>query len=157
RGPAFTEDSETLLLRRQDDNVLFLSPTRDSGAGLRRTLPLDRSELAEAAAVLSPGHFVTLDNYQGRRCLQVSRSIRGQDWVLAQQVDADSALSIANERRGFLLTALSLLLLFIAASVVAAWRHGSSVRARQHASEMEEKAAKLQRQTDLLHAISDNI
>lgn len=157
RGPAFAEDSETLLLARRDASVLYLSPTRDGGAPLRRSMPLSRTALAEVAAVEAPGGFASLDNYRGAPVLQVSRSVRGQDWVLAQQVDAAEALSAANERRGFLLATLSLLLLSVAALAVAAWRHGSSVRARHQAEELRAKAAKLERQTDLLHTITDNV
>ena len=46
------------------------------------------------------------------------------------------ALAGANERRTFLLATLSLLLVAIAALAVAAWRHGSSVRARHQADEL---------------------
>lgn len=161
QGPAFAEDSETLLLARRDDSVLFLSPTREGANALRRSMPLDRpladAELAEVSAVQRPDRFASLDNYRGTPVLQASRRIRGQDWVLAQQVNAAEALSGANERRTFLLATLSLLLLSIAALAVAAWRHGSSVRARHQAAELREKAAKLQRQTDLLHTITDNV
>ena len=171
RGPAFAEDSETLLLARRDDSVVFLSPTREGANALRRSMPLDRpqadAQLAEVVAVLSPDGFASLDNYRGTAVLQVSRRIRGQsplgrsrsgeEWVLVQQVKASEALSGANERRAFLLATLSLLLVAIAALAVAAWRHGSSVRAGQQAAELREKAAKLQRQTDLLHTITDNL
>jgi HD-GYP domain-containing protein (c-di-GMP phosphodiesterase class II) len=94
--------------------------------------------------------------------LQVSRRIRGlqsagEPWVLVQGVNAQAALSSADERRRFLLATLSLLLFSIAALAVAAWRHGSSVRARHQAEELRSKAAKLQKQTDLLHTVTDNI
>ena len=171
RGPTFAEDSETLLLVRRDASVVFLSPTREGANALRRSMPLDRpqadAQLAEVVAVLSPDGFASLDNYRGTPVLQVSRRIRGQAlrgqvrageaWVLVQQVQAAEALSGANERRTFLLATLSLLLLAIAALAVAAWRHGSSVRAGQQAAELRDKAAKLQRQTDLLHTITDNV
>ncbi|MCL4791839.1 MAG: hypothetical protein KJ040_07285, partial [Gammaproteobacteria bacterium] len=162
RGPTFAEESETLLVARQDDAIVFLSPTQDGGAPLRRTLPIERADLAEVAAVLSPGSFVSLDNYRGVPVLQVSRRIRGlvsagEPWVLVQGVNAKDALSTADERRRFLLATLSLLLLSIAALSVAAWRHGSSVRARHQAEELRSKAAKLQKQTDLLHTVTDNI
>ena len=169
RGPSFAEDSETLLLARRDDSVVFLSPTREGANALRRSMPLDRpqadAQLAEVVAVLSPDGFASLDNYRGTPVLQVSRRIRGQalrseartgnEWVLVQQVQATEALSGANERRTFLMATLSLLLVAIAALTVAAWRHGSSVRAGQQAAELRDKAAKLQRQTDLLHTITD--
>ncbi|MEZ5563569.1 MAG: HD domain-containing phosphohydrolase [Gammaproteobacteria bacterium] len=162
RGPTFAEESETLLVARQDDAIVFLSPTQDGGAPLRRTLPIERADLAEVAAVLSPGSFVNLDNYRGVPVLQVSRRIRGlesagEPWVLVQGVNAKDALSTADERRRFLLATLSLLLVSIAALSVAAWRHGSSVRARHQAEELRNKAAKLQKQTDLLHTVTDNI
>ena len=162
RGPAFAEDSETLLVARQDDTIVFLSPTQDGGAPLRRSLPIERADLAEVSAVLSPGRFVSLDNYRGVPVLQVSRRIRGlvsagEPWVLVQGVNAKDALSTANERRRFLLATLSLILFSIAALSVAAWRHGSSVRARHQAEELRSKAAKLQKQTDLLHTVTDNI
>lgn len=157
RGPAFAEPNEALLLVQRDDAVFFISPASDALSGLRRSLPLDDSRFAEAAAVMQPGRLVELENYRDRRVLQVAREVRGQDWLVAQQVDAAEAMSIANERRNLLLLALSLLLLFIAACVVAAWRHGSSVRARAQAAELERHSGELQRRTDLLHAISDNI
>jgi HD-GYP domain-containing protein (c-di-GMP phosphodiesterase class II) len=157
RGPSFAEDSEALLLAAAGDSVAYLSPTRDGTAPLRRSLPLDRPDLAEAAAVREPGGYVLLANYRGRDVLQVSRQIRRQPWVLAQQVDATQALSVANQRRGFLVTVLSLVLLSIVALALAAWRHGSSLRAQQHAGELEDKARTLQRQTDLLNTITDNI
>jgi HD-GYP domain-containing protein (c-di-GMP phosphodiesterase class II) len=157
RGPSFAEASESLLLAARDGSALYLSPTRDGSGALRRSLPLDRPRLAEAAAVTAPGGFVQGDNYLGQPVLQASRRIRGQDWVLAQQVDADQALAVANERRNLMLAALSLLLLLVAASVIAAWRHGSSVKARQQAGALAAKAAELQRQTGLLHTIADSI
>ena len=161
RGPAFAEDSETLLLARRDDSVLFLSPTREGPNALRRSMPLNRpqadAQLAEVSAVLAPDQFASLENYRGTPVLQVSRRIRGQEWILVQQVGAKDALSGANDRRAFLLATLSSLLLAIAALAVAAWRHGSSVRAQQQAGELRDKAALLQHQTDLLHTITDNI
>jgi HD-GYP domain-containing protein (c-di-GMP phosphodiesterase class II) len=157
RGPAFAERNEALLLEVRADTAALLSPTRDGSPGLRRTLPLERKDLAEVAALNRPGRFVAMDNYLGEPVLQVSRPILGQDWVLAQQVDAAQALSLADDRRRFLLTALTLLLFSIVAVAVAAWRHGSSVRARHQAEELADKAGRLQRQTDLLHTITDNL
>ncbi len=158
RGAAFAEDSEALLLEgRADRTVALLSPTRDGSPALRRTLPADRTDLAEAVAIAKLGAFVVLSNYRGDQVLQVSRPIRGQGWVLVQQVNAGQALSLADERRRFLVTALSLLLLTIVAVAVAAWRHGSSIRAQHHAAELDDKAARLERQTGLLHTITDSL
>jgi HD-GYP domain-containing protein (c-di-GMP phosphodiesterase class II) len=158
RGPSFAEENESILLALQGDTVALLSPTQDGSPGLRRTLPAERTDIAEVAAMNEPRRFFALDNYRGRPVLQVSRQIRGQDgWLLVQQVNTAAALSLANERRRFLLLALSLLLFSIVTVTVAAWRHGSSVRARHQAEELADKARRLQKQTDLLHTTTDNL
>jgi len=156
-GAGFAEDNEALLLEMRGDRVVYLSSTKDGAKPMRRSLPVSRAKLAAAQAVNTLNDFALLDNYVGKSVLQVSRRVDQQTWVLAQQVDARQALSESNQRRRFLLITLSLLLLAIVAIVVAAWRHGSSIRARHQAAELLDKATRLQRQTELLHAITDNI
>lgn len=156
-GAGFSEDNEALLLEMRGDRVVYLSSTKDGAKPMRRSMPVSRAQLAAAQAVNTLDDFAILDNYIGESVLQVSRRVERQTWVLAQQVDAVQALSESNERRRFLMISLSLLLLAIVAIAIAAWRHGSSVRAQHQAAELFDKATRLQRQTELLHAITDNI
>ena len=156
-GAGFAEDSESLLLELRGDRVVYLSSTRDGAQPMRRSMPANRARLAAAQAVETLDDFAVLDNYAGRSVLQVSRRIARQTWVLAQQVDAQQAMRESNQRRQFLVTSLSLLLVTIVALAVAAWRHGSGMRARQEAAELGAQAMQLQKQTELLHAISDNV
>ncbi len=156
-GAPLAERSETLLVRRDGDSVVYLSPGTDGSKPTRRRLPLDRPRLAAAAAVTSPGGFGEFLDHQGRPVLAVSRPLRSAPWVLVQEVDAAQALRESDQHRRFLVITLSLLLLFVAALVIAAWRHGSSVRARQQADELRDKTLALQKQTELLHAITDNV
>ena len=156
-GAGFAEDSEAILLEMRGDRVVYLSSTKDGAKPMSRSMPTSRTRLAAAQAVQTLEGFGLLINYAGQSVLQVSRRVERQTWVLAQQVDARQALRESNERRRFLLISLSLLLLTIVAISVAAWRHGSSVRAQHQAAEINAKAMKLQKQTELLHAISDNV
>ena len=156
-GVPMTDSDETLLVREEDNQVVYLSPTRGGGTPTRKSLPLDRSGLAAAAAVHRPGSFGAFHNYQGREVLATSRALRSVPWVLVQEVDAAQALQESNRHRQFLITAFSLLLFFIAATLVAAWRHGSSVRAMQNAAELRDKTIALQKQTELLHAVTDHV
>jgi HD-GYP domain-containing protein (c-di-GMP phosphodiesterase class II) len=157
RNSFFREDSEALLLVARENQVVYLSASRDGTEALRRALPLSRERLAAAAAVREPGGFVQLDNYLGRPVLQVSRQVRGQPWVLAQQVDARQALRESDQRRRFLFVSLLLLLIAVVALAIAAWRHGSSVRARHRATELEARRRELAHQTDLLNLITRNV
>ncbi|MFQ5644199.1 MAG: HD domain-containing phosphohydrolase [Thiogranum sp.] len=155
-GAPMTDSDDTLLVREEDNQVVYLSPTRGGGTPTRKSLPLENSDLAAAAAIKQPGAFGEFHNYQGRKVLATSRALRSVPWVLVQEVDAVQAMQESNRHRQFLVTAFSLLLFFVAATLVAAWRHGSSVRAMQNAAELRSKTLALQKQTELLHAVTDN-
>jgi len=155
-GVPMTDSDDTLLVREEDNQVVYLSPTRGGGTPTRKSLPLERSDLAAAAAVKRPGSFGEFHSYQGIKVLATSRALRSVPWILVQEVDAVQALQESNRHRQFLITAFSLLLFFFAATLVAAWRHGSSVRAMQSSAELRSKTLALQKQTELLHAVTDN-
>jgi PAS domain S-box-containing protein len=155
-GVPLTASDESLLVQREGNQVVYLSPTRDGGVPTRKSLPLDRDQLAAAAAIAEPGTFGQFRNYAGVEVLATSRPLRSVPWVLLQQVNARLALQESNRHRRFLITAFSLLLFFIAATLVAAWRHGSSVRALHDADALRAKTLQLQKQTELLHAVTDN-
>jgi len=155
-GVPMTDSDSSLLITQDDQQVVYLSPTRDGGIPTRRTLPMDRSRLAAAAALRQPGTFGEYRDYQGHEVLATSRPFRSTPWLLLQAVDASQALQESNRHRRFLITTFSLLLFFFAAILVAAWRHGSSVRARHDADALRRKTLELEKQTELLHAVTDN-
>ncbi len=156
RGVPVAPSDESLLVTKQDSQVVYLSPTASGGIPTRKTLPLDRDGLAAARAVMQPGQFGEFINYRGEPVLATSRALRSLPWVLVQEVNAAQALQESNRHRRSLIITFSLLLFFIAAILVAAWRHGSSVRAMQDADELRAKTHELQNQTELLHAVTDN-
>lgn len=156
-GALQTDEDETLLVRRDGDQVRYLSPLADHSPPLQHSLPVDSPGMAASLALLQPGHFSRATDYRGRPVLMISRPVPGTPWTLIQQTGLDSALADARQHRRFLLTSFSLLLFFIAAALVAAWRHGSSVRARQTAAELLSKTRRLDAQTQLLHGITDHI
>jgi len=155
-GVPITSSDQSLLITELDGQVLYLSPTLDGAIPTRKTLPMDRTRLAAAAAIASPGNFGEYRNYQGTEILATSRPLRSTDWLLVQQVNASQALLESNRHRRFMLTTFSLLLFFIGATLVAAWWHGSSVRATHDADELRHKTRELEKQTELLHAVTDN-
>ena len=155
-GAPLTDSDESLLVELEDKQVVYLSPTRRASKPTRKSLPMDREQLAAAAAVAQPGRFGAFRNYAGDEVLATSRPLRSVPWVLVQEVAAQEALHESDQHLRFLLIAFSLLLFFIAAILVAAWRHGSSVRAQHDAAELRARALELQRQTELLHAVTDN-
>jgi len=155
-GVPITPSDESLLVTEREQQAVYLSPTRDGGVPTRKTLPMDRDRLAAAAALRQPGAFGEYLNYRGQEVLATSRRLRSTPWLLLQEVNASQALMESDSHRRFLITVFSLLLFFFAAVLVAAWRHGSSVRARHDADELLDKTRELEKQTELLHAVTDN-
>jgi len=155
-GVPVAPSDESLLVMKQDAQVVYLSPTASGGIPTRKTLPLDRAGLAAAAVIMQPGQFGEFINYRDEPVLATSRLLRSLPWVLVQEVSATQALLESNRHRRSLIITFSLLLFVIAAILVAAWRHGSSVRALQDANELRTKTHQLQNQTELLHAVTDN-
>jgi len=156
RGVPFTSADESLLVQVRGKQVVYLSPTSDGSLPTRKSRPLNRLDLAAASAASTPGQFGQFHNYQGREVLAGSQPLRSVPWVLVQAVDAREALLESSRHRHFLITSSALLLFFIAATLVAAWRHGSSVRAMHDADALRSKTLELQKQTELLHAVTDN-
>jgi PAS domain S-box-containing protein len=156
-GVPVTSSDESLLVTKRNGQVIYLSPTRDGATPTRKTRSLEQERLAASAALHRPGSFGEYLNYRGEPVLATSRRMRSTPWLLVQQVDARQALAESDSHRRFMVTSFSLLLFFFAAVLVAAWRHGSSVRARHDADSLRAKTRELEKQTELLHAVTDNV
>jgi PAS domain S-box-containing protein len=156
-GPRLLGDQdETLLLRREDGDVRYLSPLLE-GSPLKRRLPLSTAGLAGSQALTETGQFLVARDYRGRRVLATSRPIPDTPWVLVQKTDAAAALADSRQRGRFLLVTFSLLLILGATALVAAWRHGRGMEAQRQADILRQQAAQLRDQARLLHGITDHI
>jgi PAS domain S-box-containing protein len=108
--------SESLLVRREGDVALFLSPLRHDPAPpltARRSLSLPRFAAAEG---LRGGEtFGEYRDYRGVRVLAVLRRVPGTDWLLVTKIDRDEALARFHGR----LRALGLMSAVLLSSVLA--------------------------------------
>ncbi len=152
-----TSHDETILVRKQDDMVVYLSPLADGSAPTKRRLAINTPDLASAFALRSPGEFDQLLDYRGTQVLMTSRALTGVPWTLVQKTDAREALKESKDHRRFLLSVFLLTLFFIGATLIAAWRHGSSVRAQAMAERLQEKTRMLEGQTRLLHGVTNTL
>jgi len=87
--PSYT--AETLLFRRDGDQVLFLNQLRqgaDTAAKLR--LPLTEHRVLAVQAVQEPaklGRLIEGTDYRGVSCMGIVRAIPGTDWLLVTKMD----------------------------------------------------------------------
>ncbi len=148
---------ETLLVTRQGRFVQYLSPLADGTPPGKRRLALDMPKLAAAHAVRMPTVFVQARDYRGRAVLSTSRLLEEAPWVLVQNVEEGPALAEARRHRRTLLTVFLLALAVVAVSLVAAWQHGASQRARTLAEERLRQSRALEGKSRLLHAVIDTL
>lgn len=148
---------ETLLVSRDGDSVVYLSPLADGSVSLRKRLSVTTPRLAEAFALASPGEFsADKQDYRGTPVLATSRSFRQVPWVLVGKIDGEEALQESRTHRQFLLTAFLLTMSLVAAALVAAWWYGSSAKERKTAEQLRVKSRELEKQSGLLRAISNS-
>ncbi len=131
--PSPTLTGETILVCRDRDEVVFISPTRlaapDQPFQRRK---LDSAALASSAALLSGNVAGGYSDYRGEEVLATGRQIPLTGWALVRKVDRDEALS------GFyqtvVLTALAAVLAVVV--IVLLWR---VYQRRQQALALEAK------------------
>lgn len=148
---------ETVIVRREGDNSINLSPLADGTPVLKQRLLASTTKVATAFALQSPGTFAAdRVDAQGRPVLMTSRAFAQVPWVLVYAVNGEVALKDSRAHQDYLLGALLLVTLVVALGLVAAWRHGSSVRAQQLAVVLEGQSQRLAQQTALLQSITDH-
>lgn len=89
--PVPSTSAETLLVRRDGDNVLYLNPLRHHpDAALKLRAPLDDARLLSAQAIedqTRTGETLKGTNYRDAPVLGVFRAIGGAPWFLISQMD----------------------------------------------------------------------
>jgi two-component system cell cycle sensor histidine kinase/response regulator CckA len=119
--PARTATGESLLVRREGAEVVFLSPLRRGPAGLR--LPAGTEGLAAAAALHGREVFGSFKDYRGVAVLAAVRPVRGTAWGLVVKIDRDEALESARTDARQVLAAAGGVLLAVLGIGFGLWRH----------------------------------
>ncbi|MEM8798501.1 MAG: HD domain-containing phosphohydrolase [Pseudomonadota bacterium] len=133
RGPIFAgerEDTRWALLEPSNnpapEAVAYLYTDRDwLDVGTRRAA----SDAPAAAQVLStPGTIIDARGALGSRVFATGRRIAGTPWTLMETREADAVLAPIRKSRRLLLISVISAILAAAASIILAWRHGSSMK-----------------------------
>ena len=121
--PLPSRSAEVLLVRRDEQSVLFLSPTRQLRESARRLrVPLSRSDVAEVMAVQGRQGNVEAADYRGVPVFAALRPVPNTGWFLVAKIDSEE-VGEPIRRRSILLgvTAVSLILT-AGALVLILWR-----------------------------------
>ncbi|MFA4994819.1 MAG: HD domain-containing phosphohydrolase [Bdellovibrionales bacterium] len=156
RHPGTTEKTlEAVLLRREGDNVAYLSP-QDNEEDAAPKLALNTPDLDAAFAVTSPGEFAVKRNADSQLTLVTSRSIAKTPWTMMLHVNRNQAMLESDVRLRQIQFSLFLGLLAMIGGIVSVWYYGTSKRTLLLSLETQRMASRSAAQEKLLRVVADN-
>lgn len=154
--PVPSKSGETLLFRRDGDDVLFMNDLRHkTDAALNLRIPVAKPDLPAAMVLRGEIALNTPlqgNDYRGVPVLVVSRAVEGTDWFLVAKMDLEEVFADSNRDAAWIALAGLLTLFIIAVG-------GVLFRQRQHllsSLQEREKQAERLRALQLLDAIANS-
>ncbi|MAZ01998.1 MAG: hypothetical protein CMN56_02560 [Sneathiella sp.] len=148
------QTAENYLVRRDGNLVQYISPLADGTLALTRKLSAQK-DLAAAFVIDNPGDFAISANYLGNKVLVTGRALSIAPWYLVRTVSEQEALSETDQRLQTMLGIFLLLIFAVAGTVVAVWRHGTSIRAAELAVRYKNMAERLKERSEFLKIVTD--
>lgn len=155
--PGETEQTaETYLVRSTGPDVEYLSPLKDGSAPLKRRLDRSTPNLADTFVLETSGGFnASRVDYAGVEVLATGRPLTVVPWTLVRKVTSAEALAESQRRQFTLLTTLLLVIIGVTVTIIAVWRHGSSVRAAEAAERHRIAAERFSNIMKFLRVVTD--
>jgi PAS domain S-box-containing protein len=121
--PIPSDTAETLLVRRDGEDVLFLNELRfTQDAALNLRFPLTDSHLPAVKAVLGQTGLVEGRDYRGKLVLADVRPVPDSPWFIVSKVDIDEVYAPLRERLWQTLLIVGLAILVAGAGLALVWR-----------------------------------
>jgi len=151
-----SKTAETYLIRSTGATVEYLSPLADGTLPLKRSFALETANLAGAFAVERPGGFTMAMDYAGEEVLITSRPLGELPWVLVRKIARAEALSGTETRLKTILIVFVLIIVGVTVTIIAVWRHGSSVRATEAAEKSRIAAERFENMTKFMNLVTNS-
>ena len=151
RWPTFSHTAETLLVRRDGNDVLYLNELRyQNHTAFTLRYPLTSTENPAVMAVLGQEGIVEGTDYRGAPVIAALRAVPGTPWFMVAQVKKDEYLAAIQVSLWLTAGLITALLLSASTALGLIWRH-QRVR---HYWERTHAAESLARMTQLYAALS---
>ena len=123
RWPAASESGESLLVRREGGDVVFLNELRfHHDAALRLRIPISRRDNPAVQAALGAQGIVEGLDYRGVPVIAAVRAVPDIHWYLVVKMDVEEVDAPIRRRSLLLILATASLILAAGAAVFAMWR-----------------------------------
>ena len=126
RWPTPSQTAETLLVRRDGNNVLFLRDLKfRKGAALKFRIPLNKTDAPPVMAVLGRTGIVEGKDYQGVPVVADIRSVPNSPWFLIIRMDTSEMHAPAREQLWMIIGFVAALLFGSGMGLAFVWRQQS--------------------------------
>ena len=134
--PTASRSAETLLVRRDGGDALFLNDLRHRpDAILSLRVPLSRQEVPAVAAVLGKEGVFRGQDYRGIEVLTILRAVPDSPWFMVTKIDEAEALAEWRYRARLIVAVIVALLLALTAACVAVWQQRNRYRSLSRSEE----------------------
>ena len=158
RWPTPSETAETLLVRREGNQAVFLNELRfrkDTALTLR--VSLDRTDIPAVKAVLDQEGIVEGLDYRGVPVLAALRAVPDSPWFLVAKIDTEEVYAPMRERLWLVVLFVAALLFGATAAVGFLWRQQQASRYQERLEAQEAVKASEVRYRRLFEAAQDGI
>jgi PAS domain S-box-containing protein len=156
--PTPSRTAETLLVRREGDEALFLNELRfRKNSALSLRVPLDKGDVPAVKAALGQKGIVEGVDYRGVPVVADVRGIPDSPWFLVARMDTTEAFKPMHERRWLIIGLVAVLLFGAGTGAGLIWRQQRLRFFRERLAAAERIYAVSSRQEALLSAVPDII
>ncbi len=121
--PSRSATAETLLIRREGEDALFLSPLRfEPDAALHVRIPVTKTDSLAVKAVLGESGIVEGVDYRGNAVIGDVRPVPDSPWYLATYINTAEVIAPLRERLWQTVIFFSALVVSTGAGLALAWR-----------------------------------
>jgi diguanylate cyclase (GGDEF)-like protein/PAS domain S-box-containing protein len=123
RWPTPSRTAETLLVRREGNEVVFLNDLRfQPDAALKLRVPLEKVELPAVRATLGQEGIVEGKDYRGVPVIAAIRAIPYSPWFVVARMDLSEVYGPLKERLWLVIILMVALLIGVGAGISLVWR-----------------------------------
>jgi PAS domain S-box-containing protein len=123
RWPAVSETAETLLVRRDGDDALFLNELRfKKGTALSLRIPLTSTNTPAVAAALGKDGVMAGEDYRSRKVFAFVRTVPDSPWAMVARRDVDEVFAPVKEHLRQTVAMVGILLFATATFIGLVWR-----------------------------------
>ena len=156
--PVSSGSAESLLVRRDGDAVLYLSPLRfQTNAAFRLRIPLTRRDVPAVMAVRGREGLVEGTDYRGEPVLSVIQAIPGSSWFMVVKVDTAEVMSLWRRQAVMIVGLLLGMVVTAAAMAGALWQRRSKWHYQALFKAEAEKRVSEQRYRTTLLSVGDGV